>query len=388
VTPGKNFAITFTSIGVLAVLLQASFLFIEKDTGLTVASLVNKKMAAQAQFLNAIKSNFLVFADNKSFEIDSDTLRSWVISNFSDYLQMTEFSIDPEKIKKFLVELPINYGVQAVNGKLGVNEEGLISESIQSRNGRILNIEQSSKNIISNLQNGTSWANLVFDEIPAKVSSSRIQNLGINSLLGIGETNFAGSSASRIQNIRTGAAVYNGLVITPGEEFSFNDLLGSVDETSGYKSELVLKDHQIMPEFGGGLCQVSSTLFRAITNAGLKITERHGHTLSLKYYAPPGFDATIYPGVSDFKFINDTDHNILLQSEVGGNIIKFYVFGVNDQRKIKLEGPRIYEHGEGGATKTILTRTVIFADGKQKKDTFYSDYKDPSLYPLVKNPLE
>src|SRR6185369_9524297 len=120
----------------------------------------------------------------------------------------------------------------------------------------------------------------VVDSAPVKKLSDT-NNLGINELVAVGESDFKGSPKNRIHNVTVGTDKFNGLIIDKGEEFSFNKYLGDVDEEHGFLPELVIKATGTVPEFGGGLCQVSSTTFRAAMNAGLTITERRNHSYAV-----------------------------------------------------------------------------------------------------------
>ena len=182
--------------------------------------------------------------------------------------------------------------------------------------------------------------------------------------------------------------IFTGIILRPGEQFSFNNLLGPVDASTGYLPERVIKEGKLIPEYGGGLCQVSTTLFRAVFHTGLPIKERRPHSLPVRYYNPQGFDATIYPGVSDLKFTNDTPAHILIQAKVVGSKLNFEIYGTSDNRRVVTDGPRQYDVQANGALKAILNRTTIYADGIEKKDEFRSSYKSPSLFPTVRNPLE
>ena len=152
--------------------------------------------------------------------------------------------------------------------------------------------------------------------------------------------------------------------------------------------ELVIKHNKTVPEYGGGICQVSTTAFRAAVNSGLKIIERYPHAFPVKYYNPQGFDSTIYPPHPDLRFLNDTPKNILIQVKIEGTTLIFEFFGTADSREVKIKGPTILSASEDGSMKTILYQE-IWRDGKmERQDKFFSNYKSPALYPVEKNPLE
>ncbi len=161
-------------------------------------------------------------------------------------------------------------------------------------------------------------------------------------------------------------------MIKPNEEFSFNTILGDVGPETGYKAELVIKQNKTVPEYGGGLCQVSTTAFRAAFYAGLPIKERQAHAFPVKYYNPQGFDATIYPPHPDLRFINDTPAYIVIQTKVEENNLIFEFYGTNDDRKVEVEGPRQYDIQADGSMKAILIRKIYDKDGNFIKESIFN----------------
>lgn len=226
-----------------------------------------------------------------------------------------------------------------------------------------------------------------FSNLPVFVSSpptklSETNSLGINELVAVGQSNFSGSPKNRINNIRVGAAKFNNILIKPQEEFSFNKFLGDVDEENGFLPELVIRKIGLIPEVGGGLCQVSSTAFRAAMNAGLPITERHNHSFAVRYYAPQGTDATIYPGASDLKFVNDFPGYLLIRTYVEKSKLYFDFYSSKDQRAVTFDGPYQYDKQPDGSMKAVWSR-VVNKNGEEKKQTFRSTYLSPDLFPKV-----
>ncbi len=168
---------------------------------------------------------------------------------------------------------------------------------------------------------------------------------GIQHLLSTGDSNFRGSGAGRIHNISVASSRLSGILIPPGEEFSFNENLGEVSAETGYQSAWIIKGGRTILGTGGGVCQVSTTLFRAALNAGLPILKRSAHAYRVHYYEPPvGFDATVYSPSPDLVFKNDTPAHILLKSfmNTAASSLSFKIYGTNDGRQVKITGPRIY----------------------------------------------
>jgi vancomycin resistance protein YoaR len=221
------------------------------------------------------------------------------------------------------------------------------------KNGYSLNVASSTEKIIALYQNEqeTSEIELVVDIInPAEADSFNIREM-----VGTGHSNFAGSPANRRHNIKTGIDALHGLVIKPEEEFSLVKALGEIDASTGYLPELVIKGDKTIPEYGGGLCQVATTLFRSALASGLPITARQNHSYRVSYYEPAGTDASIYDPWPDVKFINDTGNDILIQANIENNDLYLEFWGTKDGRKINISAPVIYNIVKPPPTKIIET---------------------------------
>ena len=224
-----------------------------------------------------------------------------------------------------------------------------------SLDGQVLDLALAQKLIIDALVSEESEAALPVVLTKPQIALGNLNNLGIRELIASGKSDFTGSSAARITNIRAGSSQYNGVIIQQGEEFSFNKYLGPVDAEHGFLPELVIKTINgqpgSVPEFGGGLCQVSTTAFRAAFFAGLPITARRNHSFAVRYYEwidddlprAVGLDATIYSGVQDMKFINDTPGAILIWTRMEGKRLYFDFYGTKDDREVLVDGPHPYD---------------------------------------------
>lgn len=247
-------------------------------------------------------------------------------------------------------------------------------------------------------------------EIPTKIAEPRVKtgevnDLGITEVLGAGYSNFSGSPTNRIKNIRFAIEQkLHGTLIKPGETFSMLAALRPFTIEAGYLPELVIKGDQIIPEVGGGLCQVGSTMFRAAMNSGLEIVERRNHSLVVNYYNDhrnglPGTDATIYDPAPDFKFKNNTNHHILITTSMNESTgdLWFTLWGTGNGRKGYYSEPvveRWIPAGPRRVTKTTnlepgvwqcqsahrgavasFTYTVEQADGTKTEEVFRSHYR-------------
>jgi len=218
---------------------------------------------------------------------------------------------------------------------------------------------------------------------PSVFSASDFEKLKFFDLLTTGETNFAGSPKNRVHNIKVGTARFNGLVIMPREEFSFNTYLGNVDKVNGYLPELVIKENVTTPEYGGGICQVSTTAFRAVMQSGLDVTVRKNHSYPVSYYGAPGFDATIYQPSPDFRFVNDMATPVLLKTSVVGTKVKFEVWGKNDGRIVKINGPFTTEKKPDGSLTAAVAQIVTKAGKVIREENFVSKYQSKDKFPEV-----
>lgn len=321
---------------------------------------------------------------DRKIVIRSDELKGWVEAYTRAYSGKQDLRVS-SKLNDYLRQLAAATNIEPVNAKFEFEGDraGVFSPSVQ---GKRFDIARSASAITTALLDNKSSVDLIVETLEPKITLKKINDFGIETLLSRGESNFHGSSNARIHNIKTGAAKFNGAIIKPGEEFSFNNILGNVDENTGYQYELVIKSGQTIPEYGGGLCQLSTTVFRAAILAGLPITERRPHSFPVKYYNPQGFDATIYPGVSDLRFVNDTKGHILVQTKISGTVLTIELYGSSDGRQVAMDGPHQYDQKVSGAMKAYFVRTISSGDGQKKQERFDSNYQPP--FPLARNPLE
>lgn len=175
-----------------------------------------------------------------------------------------------------------------------------------------------------------------------KKSLADTNELGINQLIGFGDSHYDHSIPSRIHNVKITAEKLSLTIVRPGEEFSFNQAVGEVSRATGYKPAYIIKDGRTMLGDGGGVCQVSTTTFRAVMNAGLDITLRLPHSYRVSYYEldkQPGFDATVYSGNVDFRFVNDTGQHLLIYSTADSDnlYMKVEIYGTDDGRQVEIK---------------------------------------------------
>lgn len=176
------------------------------------------------------------------------------------------------------------------------------------------------------------------------ITTESVNNFGIKELIGVGTSHFAHSIPSRIYNINLATSKFNGVLVAPDEIFSFDKVLGDVTAYTGYQQAYIIQNGRTILGDGGGVCQVSTTFFRAILNAGLPVVERHAHSYRVGYYeedSPPGIDATVYYPSVDLKFKNDTGHYILIQTAIDPDNLEltFSLYGTKDGRIVQMGTP-------------------------------------------------
>ncbi|NCO05251.1 MAG: hypothetical protein GW939_03860 [Candidatus Magasanikbacteria bacterium] len=258
------------------------------------------------------------------------------------------------------------------DARFEINDAGKVVEFQGSRPGIGVNIEQTYKNIQSVIIDRT-WHDegvsvvvpVVVEKVEPSLKTGDANDLGITDVLGVGISNFAGSPRNRIANIRNGVQKLNGILVKPGEVFSTIEYTKPYTVEGGYLPELVIKGDEIKPEIGGGLCQIGTTLFRMAMNSGMDITERRNHSLVVSYYNDarnnkPGTDATIYEPAPDFKFKNDTDNYILLQTEMDVNTgeLRFTLWGTADGREASYTEPVVHRWIAPGEKKIVETKKL------------------------------
>lgn len=281
------------------------------------------------------------------------------------YPLVADFTQD--QVKKFLEELAAKVDQPAQEPKL-VIRNGVLAIAQASKEGVVINITESTARVLSALDSAEEkpTAELVTGPQQPIINEANLATLGIKERIGLGITDFTGSPTNRRLNIVNGVKLLQSALIKPGAEFSTVNSLGAVDASTGFLPELVIKENRTIPEYGGGLCQVSTTLFRSVLNAGLKVTERRNHSYRVSYYEPPlGLDATIYLPKPDFKFLNDTPGHILVQGRVEGNKVIFELWGTSDGRSSAISDTQILSTTPAGEPIYADTDTLFRGETKQ-----------------------
>lgn len=262
------------------------------------------------------------------------------------------FRYTPDKLDGLLSNLKQETEIQPVNA-LFAFENGRVSAFTLSRNGLAIDMPKLKKEVYDKMISLVTSSKPVritikvpIIEIKPTVTNENVNSFGITELISEGTSLFQHSIENRIYNISLAAARLNGILIAPGDIFSFNKALGDVSSFTGYKQAYVIENGRTVLGDGGGVCQVSTTLFRAALNGGLPIVERNAHAYRVGYYeqdSGPGVDAAVYSPSVDLKFKNDTGHYILIQSyaDTANLRLTFDLYGTKDGREVIINQPVI-----------------------------------------------
>jgi vancomycin resistance protein YoaR len=293
-----------------------------------------------------------------------------------------QIGVDPAVMTAFLGPLAADLERGPANARFIFNDEtrqlDLLQDSIE---GRALDIPATIEAINAGLANGEHSIGLAFrTEQPAVSGTATAADLGISELVVSAKTYFAGSSNERIRNIRTASAAFHGLLVAPGATLSMADALGDISLDAGYAEALIIIGNRTVKGVGGGVCQVSTTLFRAVFYGGYQIDERHPHAYRVGYYEQgpnspgPGLDATVFAPLVDFRFTNDTDHWLLMETYVYGNTLEWKFYSTKDGRVVSWETTGAQNVVE--APEPLYKENPELPEGKIKQVDYEADGAD------------
>jgi len=223
-------------------------------------------------------------------------------------------------------------------------EKGRVTAFRVSKNGRAVNLPEAIRRFetaVSALPKAPVYHLVItvpVDIQSPQITTGNINDFGIIEHLATGYSEFHDSIPGRIHNVALAASRINGVLISPGSTFSFNETLGDISAATGYQSAYIIKNGRTVLGDGGGVCQVSTTIFRTALNAGLPIVERHAHAYRVHYYEEAGFkaglDASVFSPSVDLKFTNTTPAHILIQAttDTTNKTLAIDFYGTSDGR--------------------------------------------------------
>jgi len=317
--------------------------------------------AAQAAAAKAILSQPLMLTithplagDPGPWTIDPATLGSMLqVRRVADNANAAHYEVglDPAAVTSYLQPLADPLRKPAINARFNFNgKTKQIELSAPSQAARDLDVQASLAAIDKALAAGQHSVALVFKVTPPQVGDdATAAKLGINELVSQQSTYFVGSSAERVHNITVAGERFQGLLVPPNGTFSFDDNLGDVSLDSGFSEALIIFGGRTIKGVGGGVCQVSTTVFRAAYFGGFPIVLRYSHAYRVGYYERgdtwkgPGLDATVYAPLVDFQFKNDTPSWLLMEVKVdpAASRITWQFYSTSDGRQTTVSQPNV-----------------------------------------------
>lgn len=264
----------------------------------------------------------------------------------------TSVIYDSSVVEEFLDTAKESYEKPAKNALFSF-KDGRVTEFRAEENGVKLQSDRFMSDMHQELQtlkrsNGSLMVNLLPTTLKPEVTLAQSNQFGIEELIGEGQSDYTGSIPGRVHNVILGTSKFNGVLIPKGQTFSFNEIVGDISALTGYQPAYIIQNGKTVLGDGGGICQVSSTLFRAALNTGLPIIERTAHAYRVHYYENdlgPGFDATVFSPTVDLKIKNDTPAAILIQTDVDEEnlLVHFRLYGKKDSRKVEVSKAEVWD---------------------------------------------
>jgi len=290
----------------------------------------------------AERSDWLM--SQKVYLVAGYTIRLPAETEFSFLPSSKQTALNRRAVRRFIeYELAPLVTTAAQDVRISSDDAGIYFDDIAA-SGREIDITAMLRRVEDAVAAGTTEVVIPYREIAPRVEvDTTLRQMGVQDMLASIVMDYSGSAEGRTHNIHAAAVKISGRLIQPDEEYSFNDALFPLSERF-FVDQPVIVGGQFVPELGGGVCQVSSAVFRAALTAGLPITEQSPHSVKIVYYQPPGLDASVYPGQKDLKFRNDTGSAILLQAAAEGQTVRITLYGTPDGRQTAIQGP-LYPDG-------------------------------------------
>ncbi len=354
-------------------------------------------------FLGAIKEiiskDLTIVFDDKKWILNSEKILNLVKLFKDEKDNRVKIGLNDSSFDNLAKELSIEVN-DFPKGKVISTDGDKVTEFKIISEGKELDEKKFKEDLRNSIFNSRETVTLTVNVVTDSNDKSKY---GIVALIGEGTSHYAGSIKSRIHNLTLAAENTSGVLVPPGAVYSMNEAVGPIDYQHGFQSAYIIKGGRTVLGEGGGVCQTSTTLFRAVLNSGLPVISRYPHAYRVGYYEqdlPVGFDAAIFQPSWDFKFKNDTQAYVLIQSYVNAeeNSLTFKFYGTPDGRKVEITEPvvtgqtpppaSVYEddpnlpkgvvqqvdYAVWGAT-SVFTRTVKKGDSVLFTETYTSKYQ-------------
>ncbi len=241
-------------------------------------------------------------------------------------------SFGSDVLDSILNSLGETYDQEAVDASLTKTESGF--QITEGQTGRVLDVAKSKEAVLNYLQSSWDYGNASIDlVVTVEEPKGNAETLNkVKDVLGTYTTSYKSSGPSRVTNVRTGCNHINGVTLYPGEQCSVLDLITPFSVENGYELAGSYLNGQVVNSLGGGICQVSTTLYNAVLNAELQVDERSNHSMIVTYVDPSADAAISESGGKDFKFTNNKEYPIYIEgTTTSDKTITFTIYGVEDR---------------------------------------------------------
>jgi vancomycin resistance protein YoaR len=352
--------------------------------------------AAQQQAEIMISSSVRLTTGDSSWTITPEQIATYMDFRAEDQGGVSTLVpfLSAEKMGGLFDQVAAAVGVDPVNATW--DSDGTQAWVVDSVQGSGLDAEKTAEALTgAALETSGRTAEVAVETVEPDLTTEEAEAMGITDKLGGCQTSYGGG-ANRRQNVRMATKYVNNILLAPGEEFNFIQTIGPRTADRGFLTAPgIVGPGKLEDVYGGGICQVSTTLFNAALEAGLKITERRNHSIYIDHY-PKGRDATVSDVSPNLRFVNDTDNYILIRGTSDGVVTIYSIYGTSDGRKTSFETSDFYNivtrssvtvtdpslgisttsimtEGQDGK-QCVVTRTISWPDGRTKVDKFYSTW--------------
>ena len=323
-------------------------IFVSKTKGVNLPLKVRFDVAKLEKVMKENLADFIAKDIDNKFELNNDKIsvtngKEGMAINMADLIgvlknNISNYNLDTPNVVKITLTKPSQISYETLKGLFEAETRDF---EYYQKNGRFLYVPSSvgisiDKSICEKILSDNKTNELPYD-IPVKVTfpQKSIKYFSDNYIidtLGSFSTVYNSSNTSRSENIRIASQKINGYLIEPGGEFSFNKVVGKRDEQSGFKTAKVYQSGEVVDGIGGGICQVSSTLFNAVLYADMEIVKRTNHSMPVTYVSA-GRDATVSYDYIDFVFRNNKSYPVRIDSVAMNGNITCSVMGINEDNK-------------------------------------------------------
>lgn len=266
-----------------------------------------------------------LYAGQRGNVLDRFKVQRYLEETGPEVLEL-QFSVDEQAVRSVIENQAGAMNTAAVDATLTLEDGSFVVH--EGQDGYVINTDASVEKVVNYMSTdwhgGNGGVILVTDVDEAQGDTEQLAL--VHDALGSSSTDYSGSNSNRKQNVKRGTELVNGTILYPGEEFSMQEIVVPFTEENGYAPAASYEMGSVVETYGGGICQVSTTLYLAVLRAELEVTERHNHSMIVNY-VKPSMDAAIAEGYKDFKFVNNTDAPIYIMGYADGSEIGFVIYG-------------------------------------------------------------